>query len=115
MNFLLWLLGLFALAAALIMAAHNPGFLLLVLASVLGRFEEAETYFAEAADLNHRGDMAYSSAMTDLAWGEMVATRDADTDRGRAQDLLTSSLTIALDHGYAGVERQARAALASCS
>ena len=30
MNFLLWLLGLFALAVALIMAAHNPGFLLLV-------------------------------------------------------------------------------------
>ena len=85
------------------------------LTSVLGRFEEAETYFAEAADLNQRGDMAYSSAMTDLAWGEMVATRDADTDRGRAQDLLSSSLTIALDHGYAAVERQARAALASCS
>ncbi len=30
MNFLLWLLGLFALAVALIMASHNPGFLMLV-------------------------------------------------------------------------------------
>ena len=30
MNFLLWLLGLFGLAVALILAAHNTGYLLLV-------------------------------------------------------------------------------------
>ena len=47
MNFLLWLLGLFALAVALIMAAHNPGFLLLVYPPY--RIEMSLTLFAVLA------------------------------------------------------------------
>lgn len=47
------------------------------LATVIGRFEEAESYFGEAAELNTRGEMQFAEAYTNLLWGRMLRTRRA--------------------------------------
>ena len=45
------------------------------LASLFGRFEEAETYFEIATNLNTAGNMRFAEAKTALLWGRMLATR----------------------------------------
>ena len=45
------------------------------LATLLGRDEDAERYFAEASDLNVRCNMRYAAAHTDFLWGIMLSTR----------------------------------------
>ncbi len=77
------------------------------LASVLGRYEEAEAAFAEATELNTRGHMTYFAAYTELWWGQMLVARGAPGDLDRARSLLEASRRNAAAHGYAGVERRA--------
>jgi tetratricopeptide (TPR) repeat protein len=81
------------------------------LATVLGRYDEADTYFANAAQFNHRAGAKFFAGNTDLAWGKMLAERDAPGDRERARRLLAAAHAVALAHGYAGIERQAANAL----
>ena len=81
------------------------------LASVLGRYDEAENYFIEATDLNTRGDMKFAAAWTQLLWGRMRAVRSSPGDSERARGLLTSAQTAAAAHGYANIERRATEAL----
>ena len=70
------------------------------LAGVLGRYDEAEAYFVEAADLNARGSMVYAAARNDLAWARMLRARRAPGDQERA---LTALGTIKLGSGDHGV------------
>ena len=81
------------------------------LASVLGRYDDAEAHFTEAADLSARGHMTFFAAATQLEWGRMLVARgDADgLERGRA--LLEGARAAGADHGYAMVERRAETAL----
>jgi len=81
------------------------------LASVLGRYEEAEASFARASEINTRGHMKYCAAYTDLWWGQMLAARGASGDHDRARSLLARARDHAATHGYAGVERRVAAAL----
>lgn len=81
------------------------------LAAVLGRFDEAETYFAQAATFSDQADAPFFAARTDLSWGKTLAERNAPGDNERAQDLLAKAHTIAVAHGYANVERRAAEAL----
>ncbi len=83
------------------------------LASVLGRYDDAETHFAEATDLNTRGRMTFSAAATELEWGRMLAARGGADGSGRARDRLNQARATAAAHGYAMVERRAIAALSS--
>ncbi len=83
------------------------------LAGVLGRYDEAEAYFAEAADFNARGSMTYSAARTDVAWAHVLRLRRADGDRERAQALLERARSAAETMGYAYVARTARDELAA--
>ena len=55
------------------------------LASVLGRYEEAEAHFVEATELTGRGRMKFFAARTQLEWGRMLAARRdrGDLDRAR--------------------------------
>jgi class 3 adenylate cyclase/tetratricopeptide (TPR) repeat protein len=76
------------------------------LATVLGRFDEADAYFARAAAFNERADAAFFAAGTNLSWGTMLAERQAPGDAERARDLLTRAHTAAVAHGYANVERR---------
>ncbi|MDQ3146148.1 MAG: hypothetical protein M3R01_04325, partial [Actinomycetota bacterium] len=39
------------------------------LATFLGRYDEAETYFTQAAEFNDRADAKYFAAVTNLSWG----------------------------------------------
>ena len=81
------------------------------LESVLGRYDEAETHFAQAAELNARGQMEFAAAATDLRWGRMLSARRGPGDLERAGDLLAKSHDAAVNRGYASIARRATAAL----
>jgi class 3 adenylate cyclase/tetratricopeptide (TPR) repeat protein len=81
------------------------------LATVLGRFDEADAYFMQAAAFNDRVDAKFFAASTNLAWGEILAERGAPGDAEQSRDLLTNAYAVAAAHGYASVERRAAEAL----
>jgi class 3 adenylate cyclase len=81
------------------------------LATVLGRFDQADAYFAHAAALNDQMGAEFFAARTSLSWGRMLAERGAPGDDGRARELLSGAQAAAAARGYGGVERRARDAL----
>ncbi len=81
------------------------------LATVLGRYDEADAYFTQAAAFNDRANAKFFAARTNLSWGKMLAERKAPGDTEKARDLLTKAHTAAAAHGYANVERRAAEAL----
>ena len=81
------------------------------LAAVLGRYDEADAYFAKSAALNDRMGAKFYAASTDLSWGKMLAERKAPGDTDKARKLLTEAHSAAATHGYANVERRAAEAL----
>jgi tetratricopeptide (TPR) repeat protein len=81
------------------------------LAGVLGRFDEAEAYFTQAASMSTRARAKFFAARTDLSWGKMLAERRSPGDVERARDLLTRAHDVAAACGYGNVERHAVAAL----
>jgi hypothetical protein len=93
-------------------AAYDPvSYYLGELVALLGRYDQADTYFARAAQFNDRACAKFFAANTDLAWGNMLAERDAPGDRERARHLLTAAHAVAVTHRYAGIERAAAKAL----
>jgi len=50
------------------------------LATVLGRFDEADTYFAQAASMSTRARAKFFGARTDLLWGRMLIARGGPGD-----------------------------------
>jgi len=85
------------------------------LATVVDRFEQAESYFGQAADLNTRGGMKFAEAYTNMLWGRMLRMRSAPGDADRARELLEQARESAATRGYATVERQAKAELSKLS
>jgi class 3 adenylate cyclase/tetratricopeptide (TPR) repeat protein len=81
------------------------------LATVLGRYDEADAYFTQAAAFNHRANAKFFAAATNLSWARMLAERRAPGDIEKARDLLTKAHAAAAAHGYANVERRATEAL----
>ena len=81
------------------------------LAAVLGRYDEADAYYARAAALSNRMGAKFYAASTDLSWGKLLAERQAPGDTDKAQELLTKAHSAAATHGYANVERRAAEAL----
>ena len=81
------------------------------LATVLGRYDEADAYYARAAALSDRMGAKFYAASTDLSWGKLLAERQAPGDTDKAQELLTKAHSAAATHGYANVERRAAEAL----
>ena len=81
------------------------------LATVIGRHDEAESYFEHAAELNDRGEMTFAEAQTNLLCGRMLRTRSGPGDADRARELLEQAKSIAAERGYAMVERKAKAEL----
>jgi hypothetical protein len=78
---------------------------------VLGRYDEADAYFAHAAAFNDRADAKCFAARNNLMWATMLAERNAPGDNERARDLLTKAHTAAVAHGYSKIERDAAEAL----
>ena len=87
--------------------AHHCG----ALESVLGHYNEADRHFAVASEFNARGELHYSTALTDLQWGRMMAARAGAGDHPRARELLTRALDTAQTFGFASVASRATAAL----
>jgi hypothetical protein len=83
------------------------------LASVLGRYDEADTYFAQSAAMGERMGAKFFTARTDLLWGKMLVERHSPGDIEKARDLLTKSHTLAVANQYGNVERRAASALQS--
>jgi tetratricopeptide (TPR) repeat protein len=81
------------------------------LATVLGSYDEADAYFAQAAAFSDRVGARFFAARTDLLWGKMLAERRAPGDTEKARDLLSKAQSAAAANGYANVERRAAAAL----
>ena len=81
------------------------------LATVLGRYEDAENYFTIAAALSEREGARFNAARTNLLWGRMLAARRAPGDAERARELLAIARTAAVANGYSNVEHRAAAAL----
>jgi hypothetical protein len=79
------------------------------LAGVLGRFDEAEHYFGEAAELSIRGGMRYAEAQNNLWWARMLLEHDARGDAERASGLLVRAREAAAARGYGLVEARAAA------
>ncbi|HEX3795358.1 MAG TPA: AAA family ATPase [Acidimicrobiales bacterium] len=81
------------------------------LATVLGRFDEANAYFVQAAESCVKTSAKYFAAQTDLWWGTMLAERNAVGDIERAKDLLSRAHAAAVANNYGTVERRSSAAL----
>jgi class 3 adenylate cyclase/tetratricopeptide (TPR) repeat protein len=81
------------------------------LAAVLGRYDEANAYFAQSAASCERAKAKFFAARTDLMWGAMLAERGATGDTEKARNLLTKAHTTAMTNGYGAVERRAATAL----
>ena len=77
------------------------------LATVLGRYDEADAYFAQSAAFSDRVGAKFFAARTDLLWGRMLAERRAPGDTEKARELLTKAQSAAAAHGYGNVERRA--------
>jgi tetratricopeptide (TPR) repeat protein len=83
------------------------------LESVLGRYEEADTHFAQAAELNARGQMEFAAAATHLRWGRMLRARGGPGDLERARYLLAQAHDAAASRGYVSIARRATAELSN--
>ncbi len=81
------------------------------LAAVLGRHDQADTYYARAAALSEQMGAEFFVARTNLSWGRMLAERRGPDDAERARDLLTRARATAEARGYRTVARRATAAL----
>jgi class 3 adenylate cyclase len=81
------------------------------LATVLGRYDEADAYFAHSAESSERGNAKYFTARTNLWWGVMFAKRAGPEDTEKARDLLARAHSSAKANGYGTVERRAATAL----
>lgn len=90
-------------------AAHFLG----ALATVLGRYGQAERFFLRAAELNERMGARFFGARTNLEWGKMLLARATPGDLERGRELLSLAMTAAQEHGYAMIERRAKGALGS--
>jgi tetratricopeptide (TPR) repeat protein len=81
------------------------------LATVIGRYDEANAYFAQCSSFCDRVGAKFYAARTDLSWGRMLTERQAPGDIEKARDLLTKAHTGAAAYGYGTVELRAADAL----
>jgi tetratricopeptide (TPR) repeat protein len=81
------------------------------LAVVMGRFDEADAYYAQAAAQSKRMGAEYFAVRTDLYRGKMYAERNRPGDAAEARALLARVHSTAVEHGYANVERRSATAL----
>jgi tetratricopeptide (TPR) repeat protein len=82
-----------------------------LLATTLGRFDEADAHFGTAAATEERIGAPAWLARTRLEWARMLHTRGAPGDAERAGELLRLALAAARELGLGNVERRAVALL----
>jgi class 3 adenylate cyclase len=79
------------------------------LATVLGRYDEAEDYFARAWAASQAARAWFFAARTALSWGTMLTRRGNEGDAELAREMLTRAQDLGEEHGYANITRRARA------
>jgi tetratricopeptide (TPR) repeat protein len=77
------------------------------LASVLGRYDEADAYFSQSAAVSKRLGATFFSARTDLWWGSLLVKRNRPEDAEMAVAHLTDAQRVARECGYGNVDRRA--------
>jgi tetratricopeptide (TPR) repeat protein len=90
--------------------AHHLG----VLATAIGRLDEAEDYFAAAEAVHEQAGAPTWLARTRLEWARMLLSRAHDADRERAAQLLAPALATARQQRLPKLERQAVGLLGDC-
>jgi hypothetical protein len=88
--------------------AHFVG----ALAATLGRFDEADAFFQEAAEMETAAGAVTCLARTRVDWARMLLARNQPADADRARSLLDDAIATALAVGLPTVERRARELLA---
>jgi DNA-binding SARP family transcriptional activator/tetratricopeptide (TPR) repeat protein len=83
--------------------------LLGILATVLGQWEEAERWFAEALEMHVRMGARPWLARTELAWAEMLLARGESGDDVAARQRLAEAIVLADALGMVAVAERARA------
>jgi tetratricopeptide (TPR) repeat protein len=78
-----------------------------LLATALRRYDEAETYFEEAAEIAERLEAPHWLARTRLEWARMLLSRAAPGDAEQARELAALAKTTAEELGMARVAAQA--------
>jgi class 3 adenylate cyclase len=73
------------------------------LASVLGRDDDADAFFARSATMCRGIGAQFFLAQTELLWGRMLARRGRTEDHDRAHELLEQARSSAIAKGYASV------------
>ena len=85
-----------------------------LLATGLGRFDEAAERFEAAASTQRCIGTPTWLARTSLEWGRMLVARRQPGDLDRARELLDQALATARELGLATIERRAAATLEDC-
>jgi DNA-binding SARP family transcriptional activator len=83
------------------------------LATVLGRFDEAEGYFKASVEQSRTMGAKFSAARTHLWWGQMLAQRARTEDSAEVASHLQAALEISQANGYRNVARRAEALIQS--
>jgi ATP/maltotriose-dependent transcriptional regulator MalT len=94
--------------SALVPVSHYLG----GLATVLGRYDEADAYFARSEAMSVRMGAKFFAARTDLLWARMLVERGGPGDMAKARSLLARARDVACAQSYGVIERRAVAALA---
>jgi tetratricopeptide (TPR) repeat protein len=93
-------------------ADHGPvSYFLGGLATLLGRYDDANAYFGQSAATCERMGAKFNAVRTKLMWGTMLIERNTSADLERARDLLSNTHATAAADGYANIERRAAKAL----
>ena len=81
------------------------------LATVLGRYEDADRHLLHAEELCERNGMRFYAAVTHLRRGQMFLARDPVGDAEAARIFLVSAQRAAVEYGYGAVARDAAAVM----
>jgi hypothetical protein len=81
------------------------------LATLLGDYDQAETWFAVAHDLHAKFEAPFWTALGQLDHADLCIARRADGDVERARELTTSAGATAAEYSCTGLTRRAAALL----
>jgi hypothetical protein len=84
-----------------------------LLASTMGRYDDADTHFSAAAGRHDNIGAVYWLAVTRLDWARMLLARDRAGDAARAWALADQARAVAGDLGFSAIQRRGAALLAT--
>ena len=94
-------------ATAMCPVAHYLG----GFAAVMGRYDEAEEWFAHAVRMCDSMGARFFRAQTELLWGRLLVERDAPGDAEQARELLERACDVAIERGYGALRQRAEGTL----